>query len=186
MHGDIHIKTAPLDTSALPKGNSKEAALVNEIAKGLCPTPATHLRDFPDVESKWTEVNRICVETLVQAGAQWGFGQQSRGSLPQFATKAFCPGQTPKGSAVSSKGSQIYNCLRRLGELAIRISRTDGSRADQRITRRTSCKCARALNTLKAPIRWNLNQLPSLLEVSSALHWVKEQAKQWEQQKKIC
>ena len=184
VRGDIHIKTASLGTSFLPKGHSKEATFVNEIAQQICPSPQTHLQDFPDVESKWAEVNRVCTDTLVLAGAKWGFGQQSRGTLPKFSTKAFCPGQTPKGSAVASKGSQLYNCLRRLGELAIRLNRAQGSRADSRITHQTACKCSRALHILHAPVKWDSKQLPSLLEVSASIQWVKEQAALWEHHKK--
>ena len=142
------------------------------------------MQDFQDLEAKWNEVNRVCLETLVQAGAKWGFGQPSRGILPHFTAKAFCPGQTPKGSAVSTRGSQLYNCLKRLGELAIRLSRPAGSRADRKITRHTIHKCSKALKRLQAPMSWHQHCIPSLLEVSSAIQWVKEQATQWETQKK--
>ena len=176
LTGDIHLKTAALDTDHLPKGASHGSDWVNDIAKSLCPDVESFLGDDLSTEQIWSKINKLCLDTLVKAGATWGFGKRARGFLPDFASKTICPGQLPCGSATTCRGSKLHNTLSRLCELFTRVSRAVGSPADVLISQKTSLKCRRALKALHAPCVWTHKGIPSLVEIDANLSWIRSEA----------
>lgn len=146
LEGDVHVKTAPRDVSAVPVPNSEQYKDFEHGASSLWerkfppPFEAAHCP-----AREWSIVNGLCLETLVNTGARWGFGPRTRGHSPKFARKKICLGQTPPGAATAKKASIFYNTMGRLQELFVRAQRMCKSHQDFLIFRTTARRCRNGL-----------------------------------------
>ena len=181
LHGFVHRKFAPLDTSCLGKPGTSKSHAVNCNANTLWnSTFGPQYEGAESQEAKWSVINDFCVNTLISSGATWGLGERTRGRSPTFTPKQFCPGQSKSNSALTLKGSWLQNVLGRLWELFTRLQRPVSSLMDEHILKRTAVKAWRTLAVLHAPHIWHSHGLPSLVEVQANISWVQFQLQAWD------
>ena len=80
LEGDIHQKTAPLDTSSIPIRGHPGSDRVESMSKQWEDHFQPVVQDAPDFESAWANLNKFCLSALLQAGATWGHGPRERAS----------------------------------------------------------------------------------------------------------
>ena len=181
LHGFVHRKFAPLDTSCIGKPGLLQTHTANTQANTLWDPHYVHkYNDAQTQEAKWSIVNEFCVNTLLASGATWGLGERTRGQSPTFTPKQFCPGQSRSNTALSLKGSWLENVLGRLWELFTRLQRPASSLMDEHILTRTITKAWRTLATLHAPYIWHRSHIPNLADIHANIMWVQFQLQAWD------
>lgn len=136
-------------------------------------------------EQKWSIINNFLTCSLIAKVASWGEGPQTRGQPPIFVSKTIAPKQLSGHCAASRKGNFLAKLLGRLNELFIRLSRNEGSAQDTFIAQRTAHKALQQLSALSSPVVWNVDSIPSLLQVHLAKQWVVSTIKAHELQLKV-
>ena len=186
LHGFVHRKFAPLDTSSIGKPGLSQTHTANTQANTLWDSHFAHkYNDAQTQEAKWTIINEFCVNTLLASGATWGLGERVRGQSPTFTPKQFCPGQSRSNTALSLKGSWLENVLGRLWGLFTRLQRPASSLMDEHILTRTITKAWRTLATLHAPYIWHQSHIPTLVEIHANIMWVQFQLQALDCQSRI-
>ena len=183
--GYIHLKTAPFDLSDMPpigQATSGENAAVSP--EELWQQFNTSTFDLNDVETQWQTLNQYATQYLLQNGAKWGKGDQTRGTPPVFKEKKICPGQLPSGAVKTQKLFQAYKALNQLNEISCRLQRGSSSPADWHITRATMRKLWHRLHALNAPNLWPQHANPDLVDIHYATNWIQEAIRKLETARK--
>ena len=124
------------------------------------------------VEQKWTMLNDYCIATLLNFGAKWDQGPQTRGKPPQFVSKTVCPGQIPSGAVKTHKLHYAYKAFNRFAELERRLCRITSFPQDWHVTRVTLKKAKRDVEKLHIPSDWTHNVTPTLVDIYNCKTWL--------------
>ena len=127
-----------------------------------------------DIEVCWGKVNTACIQTMLDQGATWGPGPQTRGQPIQFRPKRVCPGQLKPGQATTLYCSWLYNALGGLREIEIFLSQNLTSANRKWIQHRTFVRVWNRLARLRAPCLWPASRRPTLVDVTVAIQWVQD------------
>ena len=128
-----------------------------------------------DVETCWNRTNSACIQVMLDSGATWGSGPQTRGQPIQFRPKKVCPGQLLNGHATNLVCSWLHNALGGLREIEIFLTRNLRGDTNRWIQHRTFVRVWNRLARLRAPILWPSSRRPTLVEVTVAIQWAQDQ-----------
>ena len=171
--GHILRKFAAFNLDAVPvRSNKTEFREFENQAKRVWDVQFAPSSDVGDVDQQWHHANRFCVDTLLQAGATWEDGPRARAQPPVFKPKQHCPGQTPSRCATTLRLSWLYNSLRAVHELQMRLGRPSNTNVDAWVTFRTVNKLRSRLDKFKYPGVWSPFHLPSLVVLDHCAHWL--------------
>ena len=154
--GFVLQKPAAFDLTDLPKnGNKLDHDRINSTAQQLWFSEFQLKCSHPDSDQAWNSINDFAVKTLVNNGAKFQKGLQTRGTMPQFKRQVACPGQMLNGSAATYQSARLSKLHKLISELNMRLSRPATNHADFCITLKLQNKLAPIIPTVPGCQNWN-------------------------------
>ena len=122
--GFVLKKPAAFDFASIAKvGEKIDHELLQQTAENIWQTKyATRFSASTD-EKAWKYINNLGKETLIAAGAKFGYGPKTRGHDPVFEKKKVFPGQTLEGSVCTNKSAKLAKVNKLVTELRFRYQR---------------------------------------------------------------
>lgn len=126
------------------------------------------------IEDCWQKANCVAIDSLLDKGASWGPGPQTRGKPVLVRSKSICPGQNPNGCATTKRSSWLHNALGGLREILFFHTAPIAPGPRRHIQRRTILKAWNRLHWLRAPCLWPHDVYPDLVQTLRAVQWVQD------------
>ena len=158
QEGFIHIPPAKLKTERIPKPKRDETQCLHTTSAK--DTWESNFSNFTGAyEERWNEINTYCLNGLLNMGAMWDKGAQTRGKDPVFHPKNVALGSWEVDPLFPFTSQKWTNAFSKTLELQIRLGRIETSPQDWHQTRRTIRKAHVALCEIACPFETNEIQL---------------------------
>ena len=139
--GSVLQKLAPLDLQEVRVSDASDPGCpINDLGQQLWQNCASEFEHTDDANVEWKIFNDFAIRLLLQCGASWGKGPQTRGQPPTFHKVRRCALQEETGNPATPRLRLLQACLRTLRELSHRFKRDVSGPGDARTFRNTQRK----------------------------------------------